>query len=129
MTLKIDKKIFFKNGEIMAKEKCCHCHDTDENVSELMSGRHKVRSDKEYKDLINRLSRIEGQIRGIKGMLEKDAYCPDVLTQVAATKCALNSFSKVLLASHIKSCVKEDIKEGNDETLDELVETIQKLMK
>ncbi|MBQ7428242.1 MAG: metal-sensing transcriptional repressor [Butyrivibrio sp.] len=113
----------------MAEKKCCHCHNADENVSDLMSDRHKVRSDKEYKDLINRLSRIEGQIRGIKGMLEKDAYCPDVLTQVAATKCALNSFSKVLLASHIKSCVKEDIKEGNDETLDELVETIQKLMK
>jgi len=113
----------------MAKEKCCHCQEQVEDVEGLMSSRTKVRSEKEYKDLINRLSRIEGQIRGIKGMLEKNAYCPDVLTQVAATKCALNSFSKVLLANHIKSCVKEDIKEGNDETLDELVETIQKLMK
>lgn len=114
----------------MAEKKCCHCHErAEENIEGAMSGRTKVRTDKEYKDLINRLNRIEGQIRGIKGMLEKDAYCPDVLTQVAATKCALNSFSKVLLANHIKSCVKEDIKEGNDETLDELVETIQKLMK
>ena len=91
--------------------------------------RKKVRSEKEYRDLMNRLSRIEGQIRGIKGMLEKDAYCIDILNQVSAANCALNSFTKVLLASHIKSCVAEDIREGREEKLDELVKTLQKLMK
>ena len=91
--------------------------------------RKKVRSEKEYRDLMNRLSRIEGQIRGIKGMLEKDAYCIDILNQVSAANCALNSFTKVLLASHIKSCVAEDIREGSEEKLDELVRTLQKLMK
>ena len=91
--------------------------------------RKKVRSGKEYRDLMNRLSRIEGQIRGIKGMLEKDAYCIDILNQVSAANCALNSFTKVLLASHIKSCVAEDIREGSEEKLDELVKTLQKLMK
>ncbi|MCR5102164.1 MAG: metal-sensing transcriptional repressor [Butyrivibrio sp.] len=94
-----------------------------------MSDRHKKRSEKEMKDLINRLSRIEGQIRGIKGMIEKDAYCPDILVQVAATRCALNSFTKVLLGNHIKSCVATDIKNGDDEAVDELVELLQKLMK
>lgn len=89
----------------------------------------KERSDKEYKDLMNRLSRIEGQIRGIKGMLEKDAYCTDVLMQVAAVNAALNSFNKVLLANHIKSCVTEDIKAGREDTVDELVVVLQKLMK
>ena len=93
------------------------------------SGRKKVRSEKEYKDLMNRLSRIEGQIRGIKGMLEKDAYCIDILNQVSAANCALNSFTKVLLASHIRSCVAEDVREGSEEKLDELVKTLQKLMK
>ena len=78
---------------------------------------------------MNRLSRIEGQIRGIKGMLEKDAYCIDILNQVSAANCALNSFTKVLLASHIRSCVAEDIREGSEEKLDELVKTLQKLMK
>ena len=87
------------------------------------------RSDKEYKDLINRLSRIEGQIRGVKGMLEKNAYCTDILMQVAAVNAALNSFNKVLLANHIKTCVTEDIKAGKEETVDELVTTLQKLMK
>lgn len=91
--------------------------------------RKKVRSDKEYRDLMNRLSRIEGQIRGIKGMLEKDAYCIDILNQVSAANCALNSFTKVLLANHIRSCVAEDVREGSEEKLDELVKTLQKLMK
>lgn len=99
------------------KEVCPHCHKTKE------------RSEKEYKSLINRLSRIEGQVRGIKGMLEQDAYCPDVLVQVAAVNAALNSFNKVLLANHIRTCVAEDIREGKDETIDELVLTLQKLMK
>lgn len=92
---------------------------------------HKIkkRSEKEYKDLLNRLSRIEGQVRGIKNMLEKDAYCTDILMQVSAVNAALNSFNKVLLANHIKSCVTRDIKEGKQETVDELVEVLQKLMK
>ncbi len=83
----------------------------------------------EYKDLIHRLNRIEGQIRGIKGMVEKDAYCTDILTQVAAVNAALNSFNKVLLANHIKTCVTRDIKEGKEETVDELLSTLQKLMR
>ena len=87
------------------------------------------RSEKEYKDLIHRLNRIEGQIRGIRGMVEKEAYCPDILTQVAAASAALNSFSKVLLASHIKTCVAQDIRDGKDETIDELLTTLQKLMR
>ena len=89
----------------------------------------KVRSDKEIKDLMNRLNRIEGQIRGIKRMLEEDAYCIDIINQVSAANCALNSFTKVILANHIKSCVAEDVKEGSEKKLDELVKTLQKLMK
>ena len=94
-------------------------------------GSHKTkeRSEKEYKDLIHRLNRIEGQIRGIRGMVEKNAYCTDILVQVAAANAALNSFNKVLLANHIKTCVTRDIREGKEETVDELVETLQKLMK
>lgn len=95
----------------------CSCHRTKE------------RTEKEYKDLINRLSRIEGQIRGIKKMVEKEAYCPDILVQVAAANAALNSFNKVLLANHIKTCVTNDIREGKEETVDELLATLQKLMK
>ena len=91
--------------------------------------RTKHRDDKEERDLLNRLSRIEGQSRGIRGMVEKDAYCPDILTQVAAASAALNSFSKVLLASHIKTCVAQDIRAGKDETIDELLTTLQKLMR
>lgn len=89
----------------------------------------KERSDKEYKALINRLNRIEGQIRGIKGMVEKNAYCPDILVQVAAVNAALNAFNKELLVNHIKSCVADNIKKGNDEVVDELVGVLQKLMK
>ena len=89
----------------------------------------KVRNEKEIKDLMNRLNRIEGQIRGIKRMLEEDAYCIDSINQVSAANCALNSFTKVILANHIKSCVAEDVKEGSEEKLDELVKTLQKLMK
>ena len=91
--------------------------------------KHKERSEKEYKDLLNRLNRIEGQIRGIKGMVEKNAYCPDILIQVAAVNAALNSFNKVLLANHIRTCVTQDIQEGRDETVDELVTVLQKLMR
>ena len=94
-------------------------------------GEHKLRhrSPEEYKKLCNRLSRIEGQIRGLKGMLEKDAYCPDILTQSAAVNAAVNAFNKELLASHIRHCVVRDVKNGDETVIDELVATIQKLMK
>jgi CsoR family transcriptional regulator, copper-sensing transcriptional repressor len=81
------------------------------------------------KDLMNRLNRIEGQIRGIKGMVDKDVYCDDIITQLSATQSALNSVAKVLLQWHLKGCVVERLAEGDDEILDELVVTIQKLMK
>ena len=93
------------------------------------SHKTKERSDKEYQDLMNRLKRIEGQVRGIQGMLQKDAYCADVLMQVAAVNAALNSFNKALLANHVRTCVAENIREGNDEVIDELVILLQKLMK
>lgn len=89
----------------------------------------KTREEKEYRDLINRLSRIEGQIRGVKNMVENDVYCPDILVQVSAVTAALNSFNKVLLSNHIKSCVADNIKRGNYDVVDELVLTLQKLMK
>ena len=91
--------------------------------------RTKKRSEEEYKSLINRLSRIEGQIRGIRGMLEKNAYCIDILGQVSAANAALNAFGKELLAEHIRTCVAQDIREGRDETIEELVNTLQKMMK
>ncbi|MBD5501651.1 MAG: metal-sensing transcriptional repressor [Lachnospiraceae bacterium] len=100
----------------MTIETECSCHKTKE------------RSEKEYKDLIHRLNRMEGQIRGIRGMVEKDAYCIDILTQVAAVHAALNSFNKVLLANHIKTCVVQDIKDGKEETVEELLTALQKLM-
>lgn len=102
----------------MEKEKCCHC-----------SQRKKERSPEEYKKLINRLNRIEGQIRGIKGMVENNAYCPDILIQSAAVNAAINAFNKELLANHIRTCVADDIRNGKDESIDELVVTLQKLMK
>ena len=101
------------------------CH----KVCSCCCNKHTDRSEAERKKLINRLKRIEGQIRGIKGMVEKDAYCPDILIQVAAANAALNSFNKVLLANHIRTCVAEDIRAGKDEVIDELVTTLQKLMK
>lgn len=95
----------------------CTCHKTKERTPE------------EYQDLIHRLNRIEGQVRGIRGMVERNVYCTDILTQVAAVSAALNAFSKELLASHIRTCVAEDIRDGKDEVIDELVHTLQKLMK
>ena len=89
----------------------------------------KHRSDEEYKALINRLNRIEGQVRGIKNMLENDAYCVDILTQVSAINAALNAFNKELLSNHIHSCVVNDIKNGREDTVDELCEALKKLMK
>lgn len=89
----------------------------------------KQRSENEYKSLINRLSRIEGQVRGVRKMVETDAYCTDILVQVSAISAALNAFNRELLAEHIRTCVADDIKAGKDETVEELVATLQKLMK
>ena len=114
----------------MEDEKCCCPEESKANISSCsFSGRTKHRSEKEYKDLMNRLKRIEGQVRGLQKMLENDVYCPDILVQVSAVNCALNSFGKTLLASHIHTCVLEDIKAGHEEVVDELVETLQKVMK
>lgn len=88
-----------------------------------------ARSEDERKKLINRLSRIEGQIRGLKGMVENNAYCADILTQSAAVSAAINAFNKELLARHIRTCVANDIRKGNDDVIDELMATLQKLMK
>ena len=100
-----------------------------ENNTDCCIHKTKERSQKEYRDLINRLSRIEGQIRGIKGMIEKEAYCTDILMQVTAVNAALNSFSRVLLSNHVKTCVKQDLIEGKEETVDELMDIIQRMMK
>ncbi|MGN0452059.1 MAG: metal-sensing transcriptional repressor [Acutalibacteraceae bacterium] len=91
--------------------------------------KRKHREEKEYRCLVNRLNRIEGQIRGIKNMLENDAYCTDILIQVSAVSAALNAFNKELLSNHIHTCVAENIRQGNDSVIDELVVTLQKLMK
>lgn len=96
---------------------------------ECCSGKTKERTEKEYRDLLNRLNRIEGQVRGIRKMVEKDAYCTDILIQVSAVNAALNSFNKVLLSNHIRTCVADDIRKGNDEAVDELVTVLQKLMR
>ena len=89
--------------------------------------RHKHRDPAEQAALIRRLSRIEGQVRGIRGMVEKDAYCTDILQQVSAAQSALNAFSRELLGSHIRSCVVQDIQDGKLEVVDELLAIIQKL--
>ena len=102
----------------MEPKKCCCC-----------SQRKKERTPEEYTKLIHRLNRIEGQICGIRGMVENNAYCPDILMQSAAVTAAMNAFNKELLASHIRTCVAQDIRDGKDEVIDELVSTLQKLMK
>lgn len=86
------------------------------------------RGEEEYRSLINRLNRIEGQIRGIKGMIEKNAYCTDILTQSAAVSAAVAAFNRELLGNHIKGCVCRDIRAGHDETADELLDILKKLM-
>lgn len=98
-------------------------------MNECCSEKRKHRSESEYKSLMNRLNRIEGQIRGIKNMLNSDAYCTDIITQVSAASAALNAFNKELLSNHISSCVAENIKKGNDEVIEELLATIQKIIK
>ena len=113
-----------------AQEKsCCSNDNATPSAPACCCTRHTDRSEADRKKLINRLKRIEGQIRGIIGMLENDAYCNDILIQSAAVNAAVNSFNKELLANHIRTCVAEDIREGKDETIDELVVTLQKLMK
>ena len=102
----------------MEEHNCCRC-----------SQRKKERSPEEYKRLIHRLNRIEGQIRGIRGMVDKDAYCVDILVQVAAANSALNSFTRELLSQHIRTCVADDLRAGQDEKLDELLRLLPKLMK
>ena len=99
------------------EEKTCCCKKTKERTAE------------EYKSLIHRLNRIEGQIRGIRGMVEKNAYCTDILMQSAAVTAAVNAFNKELLSNHIRTCVAQDIRDGKDEVIDELVAALQKLMK
>ena len=101
----------------------------ENNINECPHCRKKVRDEKEHKELLNRLSRIEGQIRGIKKMVDDDCYCTDIIVQVSAAAAALNSFNKELLSRHIKTCVSEDIKAGEDDTVDELCALIAKLMK
>ena len=101
----------------MERENTCCCERTKERTAE------------EIKQLTNRLSRIEGQVRGVKGMVEKNAYCPDIITQVSAITAALNAFNRELLSSHIRTCVADGVRSGDDEKLDELVILLQKLMK
>jgi DNA-binding FrmR family transcriptional regulator len=103
-----------------------HCNDHCDNQ---LSDRKSHHSDITKKNLITRLNRVEGQIRGIKGLIEKDTYCDDVITQIAATQAALNSVAKILLEGHLRSCVVERIQEGDHEVVDELLTTIQRLMK
>ena len=91
--------------------------------------KHTMRTEEERTKLIHRLNRIEGQIRGIRKMVEQNAYCNDILIQSAAVNAAVNAFNKDLIASHIRSCVVRDLREGKDEVIDELVATLQKLMK
>ena len=111
------------------EKSCCSNDNATPSAPACCCTRHTDRSEADRKKLINRLKRIEGQIRGIIGMLENDAYCNDILIQSAAVNAAVNSFNKELLANHIRTCVAEDIREGKDETIDELVVTLQKLMR
>ena len=122
------------------EDRNCCCCSTEEPAADAVSPadvpdavpsccRHKDRSPEEYKALVNRLSRIEGQVRGVRGMLEKDAYCVDILVQVAAVNSALNSFAKELLAQHMSTCVADDLRAGSNEKLDELIKLLPRLMK
>ena len=108
------------NGNNNTEVKCCCCGGDAKKTE---------RAEKDKKKLVNRLSRIEGQIRGIKKMIENDAYCNDVLIQSAAVGAAINAFNRELLSNHIHSCVVRDIREGKDEVVDELMVTLQKLIK
>ena len=104
-------------------------NQSNHHCDPITSERKSHHSDKTKQNLVSRLNRIEGQIRGIKGLIEKDTYCDDVITQIAATQAALNSVAKLLLEGHLKSCVVERIQEGDHEVVDELLTTIQRLIK
>ena len=108
---------------------CCCAAEPAEKETSAACCRHKERTPEEYRALINRLSRIEGQVRGIRAMVEKDVYCADILVQVAAVNAALNSFSKELLSQHVRTCVADDLRAGGNEKLDELLQLLPKLMK
>ena len=103
--------------------------DAEQRVLQEGTGKTKRRACCEARSLLNRLNRIEGQVRGVKGMVEKDAYCVDILVQVTAIQAALNAFSRELLGNHIRTCVADGIRAGEDEVIDELVATVQKMMK
>ena len=107
---------------------CCHSDEAN-SCAGCVRHKHRDKAGKEYKCLISRLKRIEGQVRGVTKMVEDDRYCVDILTQVSAIQSALNSFNKELLAQHIRTCVADDIRAGHDEVVDELVATLQKVMK
>lgn len=117
-------------------DNCCCTPEREETAARAEAGEEicpcqktRERSEEEYRRLCNRLSRIEGQIRGLRGMLDRQAYCPDILAQAAAANAALNAFSRELLSQHIRSCVVNDVRAGHDEVVDELLDTLQKLMK
>ena len=125
--------------ESTEKKPCCCC-STEEPAADTVFPadvpdavpsccRHKDRTPEEYRALVNRLSRIEGQVRGIRAMVEKDVYCTDILVQVAAVNAALNGFSKELLGQHVRTCVADDLRNGSSEKLDELLTLLPKLMK
>ena len=110
------------------KKPCCAAEPAEKDTA-LSCCRHKDRTPEEYRALANRLSRIEGQVRGIRGMVEKGVYCPDILVQSAAVTAAMNAFNRELLAEHLRTCVTRDLKNGHEEIVDELAATLQKLMK
>lgn len=113
------KNVAAAGTEGTEEKSCCGC----------VKHKYRDKDSKEYKCLVSRLRRIEGQVRGVCKMVEEDRYCVDILTQVSAIQSALNAFNKELLAQHIKSCVVDDIRAGHDEVVDELVATLQKVMK
>ena len=126
--------------ESTEKKPCCCCCSTEEPAADTVSPadvpdavpsccRHKDRTPEEYRALANRLSRIEGQVRGIHAMLDKDVYCADILVQVAAVNAALNGFSKELLSQHVRTCVADDLRAGGTQKLDELLQLLPRLMK
>ena len=120
---------FTEEEKAEAHRACCESGSESGEGDFCACRHHKFRSPKEKRCLMNRLKRIEGQIRGIERMVDENTYCPDILIQVAAVNSALNSFNKELLGQHIRTCVADDIREGHDETVDELVRVIQKIMK
>ena len=117
------------NTDISVNTMPCDTTSDKSPVCSCCSMKHTDRSEADRKKLVNRLKRIEGQVRGIQNMLENDAYCADILVQVAAVNAALNSFNKVLLANHVRTCVADNIRQGNDEVIEELVTLLQKLMR